>query len=44
MESRKCKWCKKGLKPFKITVDWDTRKYHKQCFLLYHTYLEVMNG
>ena len=27
-----CTFCKKKLRTFKTTLDWNTRKYHKSCF------------
>lgn len=40
-ECRKCLYCNKGLRPFKRTMDWEVRKYHKQCWFLHLQMVQI---
>ena len=33
-----CKFCKKPLKKFTITKDWEKRKSHKKCYIENNNY------
>lgn len=31
-EKPKCEYCKNAIRRFKVSKDWDTRRYHRTCY------------